>query len=70
VRALLEKLIAESPELFPSRIVAGYQIAGKLPKVFPIEKARLLKPSSPNWQLAKFFVHHSNIFLTSTFKFS
>jgi hypothetical protein len=35
-------------------------------KALPIHMARLSNRSSPNRQLAKFFVHHSSIFLTFT----
>jgi hypothetical protein len=41
VRALLDKLILESPELFPSQIGAGYRLTGRLPESKKLPGIRL-----------------------------
>jgi hypothetical protein len=41
VRALLERLIAESPEVFPDGICAGYRLTGRLPESKELPGIRL-----------------------------
>ena len=58
VRALLEKLIAESPEVFPDGICAGYRLSGRLPesKKLPGIRLRQVRLSGEVYSLRPSFV--------------
>jgi hypothetical protein len=58
VRALLERLIAESPEVFPDGICAGYRLTGRLPesKKLPGIRLRQVRLSGEVYSLRPSFV--------------